>query len=144
MLVWLTMAEAALQQKSFLSGKVEHFTESVIREMTRQAMLYKAVNLAQGFPDFPAPREVKESAQEAIAGDNDLYMDRVTKKSFANCGLVQLKLAKPMTIAYVETGFDGGALVYELRSGRERVGIEVEMDFAELEAFLEDEDPDDA
>ena len=73
MLVWLTMAEAALQQKSFLSGKVEHFTESVIREMTRQAMLYKAVNLAQGFPDFPAPREVKESAQEAIAGDINQY-----------------------------------------------------------------------
>ena len=67
------MAEAALQQKSFLSGKVEHFTESVIREMTRQAMLYKAVNLAQGFPDFPAPREVKESAQEAIAGDINQY-----------------------------------------------------------------------
>jgi aspartate/methionine/tyrosine aminotransferase len=73
MLVWLTMAEAALQQKSFLSGKVERFTESVIREMTRQAMLYKAVNLAQGFPDFPAPREIKESAQEAIAGDINQY-----------------------------------------------------------------------
>jgi aminotransferase len=67
------MAEVALQQKSFLSGKVEHFTESVIREMTRQAMLYKAVNLAQGFPDFPAPREIKESAQEAIAGDINQY-----------------------------------------------------------------------
>ena len=73
MLVWLNMAEAALQQKSFLSEKVEHFTESVIREMTRQAMLHNAVNLAQGFPDFPAPREVKESAQEAIAGDINQY-----------------------------------------------------------------------
>jgi hypothetical protein len=81
-----------------------------------------------------------KAAEEAIAGDNDLYMDRVTKKSFATCGLVQLKLAKPMTIAYVETGFDGGAVVYELRSGRQRVGVEVEMDFAELEAFLEEED----
>jgi aspartate/methionine/tyrosine aminotransferase len=67
------MAEAAFQQKSFLSGKVEHFTESVIREMTRQAMLHNAVNLAQGFPDFPAPREIKESAQEAIAGDINQY-----------------------------------------------------------------------
>lgn len=47
------MQEAAIQPKSFLSDKVEHFTESVIREMTRQAMLYGAVNLAQGFPDFP-------------------------------------------------------------------------------------------
>jgi hypothetical protein len=84
-----------------------------------------------------------KAAEEAIAGDNDLYMDRVTKKAFAACGLVQLKLKKPMTIAYVETGFDGGAAVYELRSGRRRVGVEVEMDFAELEAFLEDEDQDD-
>ncbi len=83
-----------------------------------------------------------KAAEEAIAGDNELYMDRVTKKSFAACGLVQLKLAKPLTIAYVETGFDCGALVYELRSGRRRVGVEVEMDFAELEAYLEDEDED--
>ena len=67
------MPEAATQPKSLLSGKVEHFTESVIREMTRQAMLYGAVNLAQGFPDFPAPREIKESAQEAIAGDINQY-----------------------------------------------------------------------
>ena len=37
----------------FLSAKVGHFTESVIRDMTRQAMQYGAVNLAQGFPDFP-------------------------------------------------------------------------------------------
>jgi aspartate/methionine/tyrosine aminotransferase len=67
------MAEAPIQQKSLLSSRVEHFTESVIREMTRQAMLYGAVNLAQGFPDFPAPREIKESAQEAIAGDVNQY-----------------------------------------------------------------------
>jgi hypothetical protein len=80
-----------------------------------------------------------KAAEEAIAGDNDLYMERVIKKSFATCGLVQLKLTKPMTIAYVETGFDGSANVYELRSGRRSVGVEVEMDFAELEAFLEDE-----
>src|SRR5437667_2079848 len=67
------MADAAIQRKHFLSDKVAHFTESVIREMTRQAMLYNAVNLAQGFPDFPAPREIKEAAQEAIAGDVNQY-----------------------------------------------------------------------
>ena len=84
------------------------------------------------------------TANEAIAGDYDLYMNRVTKKSFATCGLVQLKLTKPMTIAYVETGFDCGAVVRELRSGRRLVGVEVEMDFAELEAYLEDEVQEDA
>jgi aspartate/methionine/tyrosine aminotransferase len=67
------MAERVIQQKSFLSGKVEHFTESVIREMTRQAMLYDAVNLSQGFPDFPAPAEIKRAAQEAIAADINQY-----------------------------------------------------------------------
>jgi aminotransferase len=57
----------------FLSDKVEHFTESVIRDMTRQAMQYGAVNLAQGFPDFPAPAEIKRAAQEAIAADVNQY-----------------------------------------------------------------------
>jgi aspartate/methionine/tyrosine aminotransferase len=67
------MAENAIQQKSFLSSKVAHFTESVIREMTRQAMLHGAVNLSQGFPDFPAPAEVKRAAQDAIAADINQY-----------------------------------------------------------------------
>ena len=67
------MADVAFQPKHFLSDKVAHFTESVIREMTRQAMLYGAVNLAQGFPDFPAPAEIKRAAQEAIASDVNQY-----------------------------------------------------------------------
>lgn len=67
------MPEAPAQTKHFLSGKVEHFTESVIREMTRQAMLHGAINLAQGFPDFPAPAEIKHAAQEAISGDVNQY-----------------------------------------------------------------------
>ncbi len=67
------MAQASFHSKHFLSDKVEHFTESVIREMTRQAMHYGAVNLAQGFPDFPAPAEIKRAAQEAIAEDVNQY-----------------------------------------------------------------------
>src|SRR5919198_4634761 len=67
------MADVATQQKHFLSGKVEHFTESVIREMTRQAMLHGAINLAQGFPDFPAPSEIKQAAQDAVAADINQY-----------------------------------------------------------------------
>src|SRR5947209_10282083 len=67
------MPDLVTQQKQFLSGKVEHFTESVIREMTRQAMLHGAINLAQGFPDFPAPAEIKRAAQDAIAADVNQY-----------------------------------------------------------------------
>jgi aminotransferase len=67
------MADVVIQPKHFLSDKVEQFTESVIREMTRQAMLHGAVNLAQGFPDFPAPAEIKRAAQEAVAADVNQY-----------------------------------------------------------------------
>ena len=56
-----------------ISEKASRFSESVIREMTRQAMLYGAVNLAQGFPDFSAPEAIKRAAQEAIAADINQY-----------------------------------------------------------------------
>jgi len=67
------MADLSIQHKTLLSDKVSHFTESVIREMTRQALMYGAVNLSQGFPDFPAPEEIKRAAQEAIAADINQY-----------------------------------------------------------------------
>jgi len=67
------IAHPAAPGKHFLSDKVSHFTESVIREMTRQAMLYGAVNLAQGFPDFSAPAEIKQAAQQAVAADVNQY-----------------------------------------------------------------------
>ena len=73
MLALLSMTQVSAHPKHFLSDKVEHFTESVIREMTRQAMQYDAVNLAQGFPDFSAPAEIKRAAQEAIAADVNQY-----------------------------------------------------------------------
>jgi len=49
------------------------FTESVIREMTRLAMEHGAINLAQGFPDFPAPEAIKEAAVAAIRADHNQY-----------------------------------------------------------------------
>ncbi len=48
-------------------------TESVIREMTRLALDHDAINLAQGFPDFPAPDEVKRAACAAIEADINQY-----------------------------------------------------------------------
>ena len=56
-----------------ISSKASQFSESVIREMSRQAMLHNAINLAQGFPDFPAPEELKRAAQQAIADDINQY-----------------------------------------------------------------------
>src|SRR5216683_283055 len=72
------------QRKQFLSDRASHFTESVIREMTRQAMLHGAVNLAQGFPDFPAPAEIKQAAQQAIAGDVNQYAITWGSKNLRN------------------------------------------------------------
>src|SRR5271166_3422446 len=77
--------------KHFLSDKVEHFTESVIRDMTRQAMQYGAVNLAQGFPDFSAPAEIKRAAQEAIAADVNQYAITWGAKSLRNAIARQMK-----------------------------------------------------
>jgi aspartate/methionine/tyrosine aminotransferase len=56
-----------------VSHKTRFFTESVIREMTRRALACGAVNLAQGFPDFPAPVEIKEAAKRAIDEDYNQY-----------------------------------------------------------------------
>src|SRR3954454_25224701 len=57
----------------FVSGKAARFTESVIREMTREALKHGAVNLSQGFPDFPAPEDVKQAAIRAIEADVNQY-----------------------------------------------------------------------
>jgi aspartate/methionine/tyrosine aminotransferase len=66
-------AEIAHPRARFRSQRTSKFTESVIREMTRLAMEHGAVNLAQGFPDFGAPEEIKRAAQEAIAADFNQY-----------------------------------------------------------------------
>jgi aspartate/methionine/tyrosine aminotransferase len=57
----------------FRSQRTSRFTESVIREMTRLAVRHGAVNLAQGFPDFAAPAEIKEAARAAIDADFNQY-----------------------------------------------------------------------
>jgi len=56
-----------------VSRKATQFTESVIREMTREAMKYGAVNLSQGFPDFAAPDDIKRIAMQAISDDVNQY-----------------------------------------------------------------------
>lgn len=48
-----------------LSNRLDYFTESVIRKMTRIANECGAVNLSQGFPDFDPPRELIDSLKEA-------------------------------------------------------------------------------
>lgn len=61
------MSEPRVSQKS------RRFTESVIREMTRLANAHGAVNLSQGFPDFPAPEAIKQEAVRAVLADVNQY-----------------------------------------------------------------------
>ena len=56
-----------------ISVKAASFTESVIREMNRLAVEAGAVSLAQGFPDFPCPPELKDAAARALYDDINQY-----------------------------------------------------------------------
>ena len=56
-----------------ISAKAERFTESVIRDMNRQAVAHGAVSLAQGFPDFPCPPELKRAVAQAVDADINQY-----------------------------------------------------------------------
>jgi aspartate/methionine/tyrosine aminotransferase len=53
--------------------RLQNFTESVIREMTRVSNQYEAINLSQGFPDDNPPALVLEAAHRAVDGDCHQY-----------------------------------------------------------------------
>ncbi len=67
------MTSPSISKHRHVSQKANSFTESVIREMTREAMKHGAVNLSQGFPDFSAPEDIKRKAMEAIEADVNQY-----------------------------------------------------------------------
>ncbi len=62
-----------LSRPQFRADRTANIVESVIREMSRLAARHNAVNLAQGFPDFPAPAVLKQAAADAIAADVNQY-----------------------------------------------------------------------
>src|SRR5947208_15521502 len=64
---------ASALRARFRSERISRFMESVIREMTRLAVRHQAINLAQGFPDFPAPATLKQAAHDAIDADINQY-----------------------------------------------------------------------
>jgi len=59
-----------------LSTRIEYFTDSVIRRMTRIANKYGAINLSQGFPDFDPPVELKESLK--VVADGSIHQYAIT------------------------------------------------------------------
>src|SRR5678815_5300963 len=90
------MPTPSTSKSRHVSQKANSFTESVIREMTREALKHGAVNLSQGFPDFAAPDDIKQKAMEAIANDVNQYAitwgakdfrDAITRKTKWHLGL---------------------------------------------------------
>ena len=59
--------------RPMVSERSTRFTESVIREMTRLCQRHQGVNLAQGFPDFPALPAIKDAASRAVQEDVNQY-----------------------------------------------------------------------
>ncbi len=76
------MTSPSVSTKRRVSRKASSFTESVIREMTREALKHGAVNLSQGFPDFAAPDDIKRKAMEAIDDDVNQYAITWGSKDF--------------------------------------------------------------
>ena len=79
----MTTSAVAIRER-FRSRRTLNITESVIREMTRLALASGATNLAQGFPDFPAPAVLKQAAADAIAADINHYAITWGAKPFRN------------------------------------------------------------
>jgi aminotransferase len=77
--------------KKPISSKAALFTESVIREMTRLAVEYNAINLSQGFPDFAAPEVLKKAAADAIFADVNQYAITWGAKTFRDALVYKTK-----------------------------------------------------
>jgi aminotransferase len=77
--------------KKPISYKAAQFTESVIREMTRLAMEHDAINLSQGYPDFPAPDILKKAASDAIFADVNQYAITWGAKNFRDALVYKTK-----------------------------------------------------
>src|SRR5687768_10122367 len=56
-----------------MAKRVQQTGTSIFSEMSRLAAEHNAVNLSQGFPDFPTPAWLKEAAQQAIAANINQY-----------------------------------------------------------------------
>ncbi len=118
--------------KNFSSERALKFTESVIREMTRICLKHQGVNLAQGFPDFPAPIEIKESAIQAIRADLNQYaitwgtpnLRQAIAEKFAWYNGVTMDPEKEITVCCGSTEAMISSLMAIINSGQEVIVFE--------------------
>lgn len=121
------------QQSMMRTARRTHgFTESVIREMTRVANETGAINLAQGFPDFPAPDVLKDAACAAIRADINQYAvtwgaprlrRAIAAKYAADCGL-EIDPDREITVACGATEAMAAALLAVIDDGDEVIIFE--------------------
>ena len=62
---------------SYQADRIRHMGTSIFAEMTHLATQHQALNLGQGFPDFPAPDFLKVAAIEAINQEINQYAPSV-------------------------------------------------------------------
>ena len=65
----MTRAESGVR----LAGRIRGFGTTIFAEMTDLAVRHEAVNLGQGFPNFPCPDFLKEAARKALYDDQNQY-----------------------------------------------------------------------
>jgi len=106
----MTSQKERTHQKNFQSAqRVSSFGATVFAEFTALALQHNAVNLGQGFPNFPAPDFVKEAARQAIASDMNQYArsaghPRLIKALAATYGPLLGREIDPMAEIVVTTG----------------------------------------
>ena len=61
----------------YKSKRLEHFQESVIREMTRKAIENNAINLSQGMPDYSPPLELIQGIKKGLDMEEHQYSVRL-------------------------------------------------------------------
>jgi aminotransferase len=67
-----------------LSSRISHFSESVIRRMTRISNQFGAINLSQGFPDFDPPEQLTSALREAAMNGPHQYAVTWGAQNFRN------------------------------------------------------------
>jgi aspartate/methionine/tyrosine aminotransferase len=63
----------AVITKPLAAGRISSFRETVFAEMSALSARHGAINLGQGFPDFPGPQFVKDAARKAINAELNQY-----------------------------------------------------------------------
>src|SRR5437870_11995809 len=143
------MSTSAASERGRVSRKASLFTGSVIREMTREAMKYGAVNLSQGFPDFAAPDDIKRVAMQAIADDINQYAITWGAKDFREAIARKTRWylgldIDPETNITVTCGSTAGmiaAMMATVDPGEEAVVFEPIYENYAPDAILSDEKP---